>query len=163
MRNFKTTRTNYYTPIQNMISMEDVEDEDVEDGDAPAPHSRPGQGETVLVVEDDEIVRMLITQVLDELGYRYVEASGALAAVALIESGQTINLIVTDVGLPDMNGRQLAEIARQRQPDLKELFVTGYAQNAAAREGFLEPGMAMMTKPFALDLLGARIRELIES
>jgi PAS domain S-box-containing protein len=121
-----------------------------------------GRGEMVLVVEDDATVRLLVTEVLGELGYRYMEAPDARTAIPLLESSQGIDLLITDVGLPVMNGRQLAEIARQHRPDLKILFVTGYAQNAAFRGDFLAPGMEMMTKPFALDALGTKIREMIE-
>ena len=79
------------------------------------------------------------------------------------KSAQPIDLLVTDVGLPNMDGRQLAEIARRRRPDLKVLFVSGYAKDAAVRGDFLAPGMKMMSKPFALTAFGAKIRELIES
>jgi PAS domain S-box-containing protein len=131
---------------------------------AEVPANAPrGQGETVLVVEDDATVRLLVTEVLDELGYRYLEAADARTAIPILESAREIDLLVTDVGLPHMNGRQLAEIARQHRPELKVLFVTGYAENAAVRGGFLAPGMEMMTKPFALHALGAKIRALIES
>ena len=126
---------------------------------APAPR---GQGETVLLVEDDATVRMLVVDVLEELGYRYLVAHDGTSALALLDIPR-IDLLVTDVGLPNMNGRQLAEIARQRRPGLKVLFITGYAENAAVRGGFLAPGMEMMTKPFALDALGAKIRQLIET
>jgi PAS domain S-box-containing protein len=129
----------------------------------PEASSPRGQGEMVLVVEDDATVRLLVTEVLNELGYRYLEAADARTAIPILESGQKIDLLVTDVGLPHMNGRQLAEIARQHRPTLKVLFVTGYAESAAVRGGFLAPGMEMMTKPFALHALGAKIRALIES
>jgi PAS domain S-box-containing protein len=121
-----------------------------------------GRGETVLVVEDDETVRLLVTQVLKELGYRYIESSDARGALPHLQSEQTIDLLVTDVGLPNMNGRQLAEIARELRPDLRILFITGYAEKAAARNRFLAAGMQLMTKPFSVDALGATIRELID-
>jgi len=121
-----------------------------------------GHGETILVVEDDETVRLLIVSVLQELGYQYVEAADAPAAITILETGRRIDLLMTDVGLPGMNGRQLAEFARLSRPDLKVLFVTGYAETAAARGGFLAPGMDMLTKPFALDGLAIKIREMIE-
>ena len=120
-----------------------------------------GQGETVLLVEDDASVRLLMTEVLDELGYRYLQAHDGRAALPILQSAERIDLLVTDVGLPHINGRQLAEIARQTRPDLRVLFVTGYAEGATVRGGFLEPGMEMITKPFALDDLGTRIRALI--
>jgi CheY-like chemotaxis protein len=121
-----------------------------------------GQGETILVVEDDATVRLLVIEVLQTLGYRYLEAGDAQAAIPLLASDAQIDLLITDVGLPNMNGRQLAEIARGHRPGLKVLFVTGYAQNAMVRGGFLAPGMELINKPFALDVLSAKISEMIE-
>ncbi|MDR8362867.1 response regulator [Pseudomonas sp. JL3] len=118
-------------------------------------------GETVLIVEDDPAVRVLVSTVLSELGYAFVEASDADSAVPILDSGQRIDLLISDVGLPGMNGRQLAEIGRQYRPDLKVLFITGYAEHAAVRGGFLDPGMQMITKPFTFDLLTAKVREMI--
>jgi len=118
-------------------------------------------GETVLIVEDDPAVRVLVSAVLKELGYGFVEAGDADTAVPIIESAQRIDLLVTDVGLPGMNGRQLAEIARQHRPGLKVLFMTGYAEKAAERQGFLEDGMDMVAKPFSIDLLANKIRSMI--
>lgn len=120
------------------------------------------EGETVLIVEDDAAVRALVCEVLSELGYSYVEASTGPAAVPILESTQRIDLLVSDVGLPGMNGRQVAEIGRQLRPDLKVLFITGYAEHAAVRAGFLDDGMQMITKPFAFDHLTAKVREMIE-
>jgi signal transduction histidine kinase len=120
-----------------------------------------GEGETILVVEDDAAVRLLITAVLEELGYRYLEASGAPQAMTILRSGARVDLLLTDVGLPIMNGRQLAEFARESRPEIKVLFVTGYAENAAVRGGFLDRGMDMLTKPFALKSLGLKISEMI--
>lgn len=118
-------------------------------------------GETVLIVEDDPAVRVLVSQVLSELGYAFVEAGDADGALPIIESSQRIDLMISDVGLPGMNGRQLAEIGRQVRPDLKVLFITGYAEHAAVRGGFLDPGMQLITKPFTFDLLTAKVREMI--
>ncbi|WP_426099765.1 ATP-binding protein [Pseudomonas sp. PSPC3-3] len=120
-------------------------------------------GETVLIVEDDPAVRVLVCAVLKELGYAYVEAGDANTAVPIIESDQRIDLMISDVGLPGMNGRQLAEIGRQIRPELKVLFITGYAEHAAVRGGFLDPGMQLITKPFTFDLLTAKVREMIRS
>lgn len=120
-------------------------------------------GETVLIVEDDPAVRVLVSAVLKELGYGFVEAGDADAAVPIIESDQRIDLLISDVGLPGMNGRQLAEIGRQIRPDLKVLFITGYAEHAAVRGGFLDPGMQLITKPFTFDLLTAKVREMIRA
>ncbi len=119
-------------------------------------------GETVLIVEDDPAVRALVSEVLSELGYAYLEASDAVGAVPILESAQRIDLMISDVGLPGMNGRQLADIGRQIRPDLKVLFITGYAENAGVRAGFLDTGMQMITKPFAFDHLTAKVREMIE-
>ena len=118
-------------------------------------------GESVLVVEDDPAVRMLVLDVLDELGYSAHSAGEATAALNLIEAGLEIDLLVTDVGLPGLNGRQLAEIARQQRPGLKVLFITGYAEKAAERHGFLAEGMDMITKPFSIERLGSKIRDMI--
>lgn len=120
-------------------------------------------GETVLIVEDDPAVRVLVSAVLSELGYAFVEASDADSAMPILDSGQRIDLLISDVGLPGMNGRQLAEIGRQYRPDLKVLFITGYAEHAAVRGGFLDPGMQMITKPFTFDLLTAKVREMIRT
>jgi len=126
--------------------------------DAEAPR---GGGETVLVVEDDATVRLLISELLEELGYRYVEVADPRAAIPHLQSDAPIDLLVTDFGLPNMNGRELADVARQHRPDLKVLFITGYAENAAIRSGLLPPGMEVVTKPFAFDALGRRIRDMI--
>jgi signal transduction histidine kinase len=119
-------------------------------------------GETVLIVEDDAAVRALVSEVLSELGYGFVEASSGPEAVPILESGQRIDLLISDVGLPGMNGRQLAEIGRQLRPGLKVLFITGYAEHAAVRAGFLDDGMQMITKPFAFDHLTTKVREMIQ-
>ncbi|WP_085745511.1 PAS domain-containing sensor histidine kinase [Pseudomonas sp. R45(2017)] len=118
-------------------------------------------GETVVVVEDDPAVRMLVMDLLKELGYRAHEAEDAKGALPLLESDLRVDLLVTDVGLPGMNGRQMAEIARQHRPCLKVLFMTGYAQKAAERQGFLEDGMDMVAKPFSIEQLAGKIRTMI--
>lgn len=118
-------------------------------------------GECVLLVEDDPAVRMLVLNVLDELGYTAHQAPDAKAALPLLESSLRIDLLVTDVGLPGMNGRQLAEIARQHRPGLSVLFMTGYAQSAAERKGFLDEGMDMIGKPFTIETLATMIRGMI--
>ncbi|WP_240653387.1 ATP-binding protein [Sphingomonas crocodyli] len=122
-----------------------------------------GAGEFVMVVEDDPSVRLIVTEVLTEIGYGVIEAVDAASAIPILESGRQIDLLVTDVGLPGLNGRQLAEIARQTRPELKVLFVTGYAENATVRTGFLDEGMDMMTKPFAVEALAEKIRDTLGS
>ena len=133
--------------------------------DASGPEKGPAPlaeaGETVLVVDDEPTVRMLVTDVLDELGYIAIEAVDGAGGLKVLQSGARIDLLVTDVGLPGgMNGRQMADAARVGRPDLKVLFITGFAENALLSNGQLEPGMAVLTKPFLVDTLAARIREL---
>jgi PAS domain S-box-containing protein len=119
-------------------------------------------GETVLVVDDEATIRMLIKDVLTQNGYTPLEASDGPAALKLLRSNIHIDLLITDVGLPGgMNGRQVADAARVTRPDLKVLFITGYAENAVIGNGHLEPGMAVLTKPFVIATLGNRIRDLI--
>jgi CheY-like chemotaxis protein len=120
-----------------------------------------GAGQAVLLVEDDPSVRLLIGGLLAELGYRTIEASDPQAAIKQLESGQAFDLMISDVGLPGMNGRQLAEIARQHLPTVRILFVTGYAENAAIRAGYLGTNMAMIGKPFKLEELAAKIGEVL--
>jgi CheY-like chemotaxis protein len=121
-----------------------------------------GQGETVLVVEDDATVRLILADVLRELGYDVLLASDARPAIPILQSDRRIDLMVSDFMLPHINGRKLAEIARASRPDLTILFVTGYAEDANFRRGFLDPGMDLLTKPFTLDTLSAKVRALIE-
>ncbi|MET0747308.1 MAG: PAS domain-containing protein [Rhizobium sp.] len=120
-----------------------------------------GDGETVLVVEDDDAVRMLVIAVLNELGYQALEAIDSDSALPIIESRKRIDLLISDVGLPGLNGRQLAEIAIAARPELKVLFITGYAATAASRADFLAPGMRMITKPFAIDHLAQTVRDIL--
>jgi PAS domain S-box-containing protein len=123
---------------------------------------RAGVGETVLIVDDEPSVRMLITEVLAELGYTAIEAADGAGALQVLRSDTRIDLLVTDVGLPGgMNGRQLADYGRTARPTLKILFITGYAEKAAMGIDGLDKGMAILTKPFAMDGLAARIKELI--
>ena len=120
-----------------------------------------GRGETVLVVDDEPTVRMLVTEVLEDLGYTAIEAADGPAGLQVLRSSVRLDLLVTDVGLPGgMNGRQVADAGRAVRPDLKVLFITGYAENAVVGNGRLDPGMHVMTKPFALEALAGRIMEL---
>ncbi len=133
-----------------------------ESGEQALPEHGARRNETVLVVEDEPVVRALIVEVLRELGYRALEADDGPAGLAMLESNQRIDLLVTDIGLPGLNGRQIVEAGRQLRPSLRVLFMTGYAETAAMAPGFLEPGMTMITKPFAMDALALRIRECLE-
>ncbi|MGY2053178.1 PAS domain S-box protein [Methylobacterium sp. JK268] len=139
-----------------------VTEEDAQGSGLTEAH-RAEAGETVLVVEDEPVVRDLIVEVLADLGYRALEAQDGPSGLKVLQSRERIDLLVTDVGLPGLNGRQLADQAREARPDLKVLFITGYAENAMFGNGRLDPGMQMMTKPFPVDALATRIREMIES
>lgn len=119
-------------------------------------------GETVLLVEDDPVVRGLILETLAELGYSALEAADGPSGVRILESDVPIDLLVTDIGLPGLNGRQVADRGRELRPGLKVLFMTGYAENAALASGFLDHGMEMVTKPFPMDVLARRLREMME-
>ena len=131
-------------------------------GSSPAVAAHGG-GRTVLVIDDEPMVRMLIVEVLDEAGFRALEADDGPSGLQLLEQHPDIALLVTDVGLPGgMNGRQVADAARQTRPDLKVLFVTGYAENAAVGNGLLDPGMEIITKPFVMTELAAKISEMID-
>ncbi len=137
---------------------------EAQDADVPVQSEAPRAGldETVLVVDDEPTVRMLVAEVLEDLGYRTIEAADGAAGLRVLQSDARVDLLVTDVGLPGgMNGRQVADAARVLRPDLKVLFITGYAENAVLSHGHLEPGMHVLTKPFGLQALGSRIRELI--
>ena len=126
--------------------------------DAP----RAVSGETVLVVDDEPTVRMLVVEVLEDLGYTAIEAGDGAAGLDILNSGVRLDLLVTDVGLPGgINGREVAEAARLARPDLKVLFITGYAENAVLSHGHLNAGMHVLTKPFALEALASRIKEMI--
>ncbi|WP_375458333.1 response regulator [uncultured Enterovirga sp.] len=121
-------------------------------------------GTAVLVVEDEVAVRMVIVEVLSHLGYRVLEAENGQSGLRIVETGVRIDLLLTDVGLPGgMNGRQLADAVRVQRPELRVLFLTGYAESAAVRNGRLEPGMEIMTKPFAVDALTAKIEGMLSN
>jgi len=116
----------------------------------------------VLLVEDEPDVRMVVRDVLSDLGYAVLEAESGRAGLLIADSGVRIDLLLTDVGLPGgMNGRQLADAVRQRRPGLKVLFITGYADTMAVGNGHMEQGMQVMTKPFALETLAARVQGII--
>jgi PAS domain S-box-containing protein len=126
-------------------------------------HETPrGQGETILIVEDEPTVRMILADALKELGYSILEAADARPAISLLQSDRSIDLLISDVVLPHVNGRKLAEMARGWRPQLRVLFVTGYAEHAADRQEFLDSGMDMLLKPFSLDTLASKVRTMLE-
>jgi CheY-like chemotaxis protein len=129
--------------------------------DAAAPESRTKQGEVVLVVEDEALVRILVVETLEELGYRPLEAIDGATALRILQSPQRIDLLVTDIGLPGLNGRQIADAARIHREGLKILFMTGYAENAAS-SSFLEQGMEIIAKPFTMEMLGQRVKDILQ-
>lgn len=127
-------------------------DPDREDADA---------GGTVLVIEDEANIRVLVAEVLGEEGFRVLTAADGAQGLKILQAPGRIDLLVSDVGLPGgLNGRQVADAARQVRPALKVLFITGYAENAAVGDGELEQGMAVMTKPFDVAALAKRVRSL---
>jgi PAS domain S-box-containing protein len=127
-----------------------------------APHA--AAGETVLIVDDEPTIRMLITEVLEELGYAAIEAADSVSGLKVLNSDVRIDLLITDVGLPGgMNGRQMVDAVRGKRPNLRTLFITGYAENAAIGNGHLLPGMHVMAKPFAVERLASRIKSIIEN
>jgi PAS domain S-box-containing protein len=127
-----------------------------------SPASVPlGNDETVLLVEDDDDVRSFVTSALARLGYRVFEASDATAALTILDKRPEIVVLSTDVGLPGVNGRQLGDEASQRVPDLKVLYTTGYARNAIVHQGELDPGLDLLVKPFTIEQLGLKLREVL--
>jgi PAS domain S-box-containing protein len=137
-------------------------EQDVTDAAPDLPGTERGDGETVLVVDDEPTVRMLVNEVLEELGYDTLEAEDGPSGLKILESARRVDLLVTDVGLPGgMNGRQLADAALTARPGLKILFITGYAETTIIGGGDLRPGMHIVTKPFSLETLGRRIKEII--
>ncbi|CAN5264053.1 hypothetical protein BH09PSE1_BH09PSE1_02850 [soil metagenome] len=138
----------------------DLETADETDA-AALPHG--GHGETVLVIDDEETVRMLVVEVLTDAGYHVLEAPDGPSGLDILRTDVRIDLLITDVGLPGgMNGRQVADAAREVRPALKVLFITGYAENAAVGNGHLDPGMEVMTKPFVMAALGEKVRDMVE-
>lgn len=127
------------------------------DTDPPDAH-----GEVIVVVEDDPVVRGLIVETLNDLGYCALQARDGSSGLALLEATGRVDLLITDIGLPGLDGRLVAEAARGLHPEVNVLFITGYAENGSVTAGFLGPGMSLLTKPFAMDVLASRIRTIVE-
>jgi len=128
------------------------------------PPQRSDRGATVLIVDDEPTVRMLLTEIVEELGFTAIEVGDSAAGLKVLQSDVSIDLLVTDVGLPGgMNGRQMADAGRVSRPGLKVLFITGYAENALLANGYLAPGMAVLTKPFPVEAMAARVRSMVEA
>lgn len=139
-------------------------------GEAGASTAAPAQSAaaltgscgTILIVDDEPTVRLLLTDVLGDLGYTLIEAADSLTGLKLLQSDVSIDLLITDVGLPGgMNGRQMADAGREVRPGLKTLFITGYAESAALGNSSLGAGMQVLTKPFSIDILATRVLELL--
>ncbi len=129
---------------------------------AAATATTVGRG-TILVVDDEATIRHLIDEVLGEVGYTVIGAADGAAGLTQLQAGGEVELLITDVGLPNgMNGRQVADAARSLRPSLKVLFITGYAENVAVGNGHLEPGMELLTKPFTMDALKAKVAGMMK-
>jgi PAS domain S-box-containing protein len=137
-------------------------EDEVTEPAAGAPRAQRGDGETVLVVDDEASVRMLVREALEELGYTVLEAGAGSSGLQIIGSSRQLDLLVTDVGLPGgMNGRQLADAALLQRPDLKVLFITGYADSAIIGDNRLRSGMHILTKPFSIETLAQKVSDII--
>ena len=151
-----TTIKLYFPRIHSSQSHEENEDTEL--------LARSSATETVLVVEDDADVRTFSCETLRELGYNIIEADTGRTALAILNSNPNVRVLFTDVGLPGgMNGRQLADEARRRRPNLKVLFTTGYARNAIVHDGRLDPGVELITKPFTQAALSSKLRDIIDA
>jgi CheY-like chemotaxis protein len=139
------------------------EAEGIEETKGPGVATASAQaGETVLVIDDEAVVRMLVVDILEELGYVALEAGDGPEGLEVLRSKARVDLLITDVGLPGgLNGRQVAEAARAMRPELKVLFITGYAEHAVLNHSHLDPGMQVVTKPFAVEELGRKISAIL--
>ncbi|RYD47589.1 MAG: response regulator, partial [Sphingomonadales bacterium] len=131
--------------------------------DAVSEQAKAAEGKRILVIDDEALVRMLVVDALEDMGVEAAEAGSGPEGLAILEQMDRIDLLITDVGLPGgMNGRQVAERAREMRPDLKVLFITGYAENAALNHGHIGPGTRVLTKPFSVSELTSKIESLLE-
>ena len=129
---------------------------------AAAPR-RGRSGESVLVVEDDSDVRDYVVETLASLGYKVFEAGEAESALRLLDENPSVHLLLTDVVMPGMNGRKLAEEARLRRPDLKILYMTGYSRNAIMHQGRLDNGVDLLQKPISSEQLASAVRKMLDA
>jgi DNA-binding NtrC family response regulator len=119
------------------------------------------RGETVMLVEDDPGVRDFAQDALRLLGYRVIATADAATALTALKTYRKIDVLLTDVALPDTNGRQLADQITLLRPTVKVLFMTGYARNAIVHHGVLDPEVDLLAKPFTIDSLGRKLRQVI--
>jgi CheY-like chemotaxis protein len=150
------TTVKVYLPRMLAAQAETAEEE------PPRELPRGEAQELVLVVEDEPVVRRFTVDALEELGYRVLEADGAEAALRLLDAHPDVALLFTDVVMPETNGRKLADEALRRRPGLRVLFTTGYTRNAVVHNGVLDPGVHLIGKPFTVDELAAKLREVLE-
>jgi PAS domain S-box-containing protein len=129
---------------------------------ADTANETPRGSETILLVEDEEAVRLTSSEALKELGYRVLEAANAAEALRLLDGHPEVILLFTDIVMPDINGRRLADEALHRRPDLKVLFTSGYTRNAIVHNGVLDAGVQLLVKPFTIDQLGRKLRDIID-
>jgi hypothetical protein len=132
----------------------------------PRPSSRIaelGAGEHVLIVEDTASVRMFVNEILTDAGYRCTQAADVGTALSILEHDVSVDLLLTDVGMPQMNGRELAQRMRSWRPNTPVLFMTGYAENALNRQHFLGPGMDMIIKPFQMVEFLDKVRAMLNA
>jgi CheY-like chemotaxis protein len=134
-------------------------------GTAPtlSPMRAVGAKELILVVEDDDRVRQVTVQLLHELNYTTIDADCAAAALTLLDGHADVQVLLTDVIMPDMNGRRLAEEALKRRPDLKVLYTTGYTRSAIVHNGILDPGVQLLTKPFTIEALAQKLDDVLRT
>jgi CheY-like chemotaxis protein len=152
------TTVKIYLPRRLQDALADEEDHKAVDVIEGLP------GETILVVEDDEDVRTYLVETLRDLNYRVLRASDAIAALGFLQQPDLrIDLLLTDVVLPGMNGRELAKEAQAQRPRLKVLYVTGYSRNAVVHQGRLDPGVELMQKPITQEKLAIRVRDLLDA
>jgi PAS domain S-box-containing protein len=137
-------------------------DEEAASPEKAAP-TEPGAGEHILIVEDTASVRMFVNEVLVDAGYRCTQVAEVKTALDMLEHDRSIQLLLTDVGMPHMNGRELAQLSRRWRPDLPVLFMTGYAENALNRQDFLGERMDMIVKPFPLNAFLEKVRHMLDS
>ena len=140
-------------------------EEDVAEESRRSTSDRQSLGaETILVVEDDEALRLYTVEILSDLGYSVLEAASAAAALEIIGRGPDIDLLFTDIVMPGgMNGRQLGDEATRQKPKLKVLFTTGYTANAIVHHGRLDPDVELISKPFTYETLGRKIRTILDT
>jgi PAS domain S-box-containing protein len=127
------------------------------------PAAAPARPRRILVIDDEPTLRLLVSEVVEDMGHLAASAATGAAGLAVLQGDEPVDLLITDVGLPDMNGQEVARAARRIRPNLTVLFITGYVENLVHGHFILDPGMHVLTKPFAMDALARRIDELVQA